>query len=322
MRKLTLRIDARIFDCPRWYLGDAGLLMRIPDEVRLCVAFLGYEEDGPPLRIRGTLFFVWKQIEGRDAAIMYAVTAKHNVDGCRKHDREEKLRIRINLKDGGNRIIDTNCSDWVSHPTDDTVDVSVLRFSTEEIMDHAAFPAKGFATAQVVSDNQISVGDNILITGLFKNHKGTKRNIPIMRIGNIAAMPEEKITTITQGGLCDIDAYLIEVRSTGGLSGSPVFVQLDNPATFKPGPELSSSGLLRQKYQVALLGLVHGHFNIEKSEIDMSTQDSSDSQLLNTGIAIVVPAKHILEVLNHPQLVAEAKQLDDEANQASAGVPD
>jgi hypothetical protein len=49
--------------------------------------------------------------------------------------------------------------------------------------------------------------------GLFSEHQGAERNIPIVRVGNIAAMPEEPVLTTSWGA---IDAYLIEARSIGG----------------------------------------------------------------------------------------------------------
>lgn len=56
-----------------------------------------------------------------------------------------------------------------------------------------------------------------------------------------------------------------------------------------------------------LMGLMHGHWNIKVSD-----QNESDPPTLGAGadttaigIAVVVPAKKILEVLNHPELVAD-----------------
>ena len=85
------------------------------------------------------------------------------------------------------------------------------------------------ATDKVINDNAIGVGDEVFLTGLFANHIGQQRNLPIIRVGNIALMPEEPVQHPSLG---PIDAYLIEARSIGGLSGSPVFVHLA-PTSFK-----------------------------------------------------------------------------------------
>ena len=77
-------------------------------------------------------------------------------------------------------------------------------------------------TEKVIKENEIEVGEEVFVTGLFSHHHGQSKNIPIVRVGNISAMPEEKIQTKEHL----MDAYLIEARSIGGLSGSPVFVIL------------------------------------------------------------------------------------------------
>ena len=52
-------------------------------------------------------------------------------------------------------------------------------------------------------------------------------NLPIVRLGAIAAMPGEYIKT--DWGC--LRAYLIEARSIGGLSGSPVFIRVGTTRT-------------------------------------------------------------------------------------------
>jgi hypothetical protein len=71
----------------------------------------------------------------------------------------------------------------------------------------------------------IGIGDAVFITGLFSHHPGKARNLRVIRVGNIAAMPDEPVKT--QRG--EMEAYLIEARSLGGLSGSPVFVRPVGP---------------------------------------------------------------------------------------------
>jgi hypothetical protein len=65
---------------------------------------------------------------------------------------------------------------------------------------------------------QIGIGNEVAFAGLFVNHHGKKRNEPIVRFGNICGIPSEPVST--KAG--DIEAYLVESRSVGGLSGSPV----------------------------------------------------------------------------------------------------
>ena len=63
-----------------------------------------------------------------------------------------------------------------------------------------------FVTNEILSQFSIGIGDEVFVTGLFRGHTGRQRNVPIVRVGNIAAMPEEKVRT-SRG---DCLAYLIQ----------------------------------------------------------------------------------------------------------------
>lgn len=152
-----------------------------------------------------------------------------------------------------------------------------------------------FLTDEVIRSKGIGTGDEVFITGLFIHLAGSARNLPIVRMGNIAMMPDEPVPT--RMGL--IDAYLIEARSIGGLSGSPAFVRETVP------------GGIGGFY---LLGLMHGHWDIPPEERDdhVPRADEDAQAKVNMGIAIVVPATKILQVLNHPPLVEIRRTRDQE----------
>jgi hypothetical protein len=218
------------------------------------------------------------------------VTAKHIIDGIGIAGSFEVL-IRFNFKDGQARWVSSRLSDWKYHPTEAaTVDVAVLPLQGIGLnVDHGVFPILGFATSERVAIEEIGLGEETFIVGLFANHYGNAKNIPVVRIGNIAAMLEEKVTT--QLGL--IDAYLIEARSIGGLSGSPVFVNLGKVREHGGNVEFHTSSA------IYLLGLIHGHYDTE----DERARD------VNMGIAMVVPAVKILEVLDQEDFVNYETQL-------------
>lgn len=104
-------------------------------------------------------------------------------------------------------------------------------------------------------------------------------------MGNIAMIPDEPLPT-TSGNM---DVYLIEARFIGGISGSPAFIFESNP--------------FRSPHNFYLLGLMHGHWDISPEMKNDSFISNEVFGKVNMGIAIVVPAKKILEVLNHPILV-------------------
>lgn len=94
--------------------------------------------------------------------------------------------------------------------------------------------------------------------------------------------------------------YLVEARSIGGLSGSPVF-------WYRGATRLRSGTLVHVSGAPTflLLGLVHGHYIDRGGTRDTgepTVADRFDRRSENMGIAIVVPAKDILDTLNHPDL--------------------
>jgi hypothetical protein len=81
-----------------------------------------------------------------------------------------------------------------------------------------------------------------------------------------------------------MEAYLIEARSIGGLSGSPVFVNL---GVVRETPDRPPFTLGR--VAVYLLGLVHGHWDVESGLIGEAN--------VNMGIAIVTPIQKAAEMI-------------------------
>lgn len=169
-------------------------------------------------RLVGTTFFVGRDKQKNNYS--YAVTAKHVIEGI-KSKGLDKVFLRINLTNGEAGLFATNASDWIYH-NDKNVDVALHPIGLQGNFDHLLYPESAFVTPEFINENEIDVGDEVIITGLFRHHNGTNRNLPIVRIGNISAMPMEKIQTKETL----MDGYLIEARSIGGLSGSPVFTNL------------------------------------------------------------------------------------------------
>lgn len=276
--------DTRIGGRTRYILTEKPLMF-IPDEMRKCVAYVGYEMADGTTRMVGSAFFVGRQFDPNIPQIMfgYVVTARHLLEKIRDKGLTSVL-LRVNTPVGA-RWLDTEIGKWRVH-SDTTIDVAVLRFSLSSIFDHKQWPMHGFCDSETIQKEQIGIGEDVFFMGLFSQHYGQERNIPIARIGNIAAMPEELVST--EMGL--MKGYLVEARSIGGLSGSPVFIN-----TGGGGMHRQFIGTLPRFH---LLGLVHGHFTIKNAEADAVSDDGLNEASINTGIAIVVPAEQIREVID------------------------
>jgi hypothetical protein len=283
--------------------------MPFPDEFRRCVVFVGYRLPTGDLSLQGTAFFVARQIEGTSKSFVHLVTARHVIEGIESQAPDGKVIVKANFKDGNAYSIETDVKNWWFHPDESEVDVAVLPFISLRggEMDFITFGLDSFLTEEARTEYSIGVGDEVYLTGLFYNHHGKKKNIPIVRVGNIAAMPEERV--LTRMGF--IDAYLIEARSIGGLSGSPVFVGLGLIRAV--GGQVTASADPYGTFY--LMGLMHGHYDAELPSDEAQTQDDLNRERVNMGIAIVVPSEKILEVINQPMLKKREEELEKDARE-------
>jgi hypothetical protein len=287
--------------------------MLIDDNVRKCVQFLQYQS-GRGMLLAGTSFMVSFIEDGESFG--YLVTAKHVIDRIREKASDGRVYVRVNVIGQSFEEVSTNVIDWWFHPTDSSTDIAVTIWPSEDRFDQLSYPiCQSAATPEVIGQLGIGVGDEVFLVGLFHMHHGKKRNIPIIRLGNIAAMPEEPVEL---GHGSSMDAYLVEMRSIGGLSGSPVFI----PVGGRAGSQFVRSGTKRgEHHSFYLLGLMHGHWNTELPAIDESTSETS-GEPLNTGIGIVVPVTKILETIRQERFAQIRKDESQRTKSKNGPTPD
>jgi hypothetical protein len=289
-------VDKRLGNTLQYYLSPReDINMRVPDEIRQCVVFVGLPVPRPngqvALSFCGTAFFVAipSVIIPNDSYI-YLVTAKHVAVAL----EGKPFLVRVNTKDGKSGLIKGEGAKWWYHPVDPSVDVAVIPWAPPQNVEYKTIPVSMFLSDEVIRSQSIGTGDEVFITGLFAHLVGSSRNLPIVRMGNIAMMPGEPVMSTELG---NIEAYLIEARSIGGLSGSPAFVRETIPMGIG---------------SFYFLGLMHGHWDIPpETKNDQLIMDNEKGGQVNIGIAIVIPAKKVMEVLNHPDLIELRKNNDE-----------
>jgi hypothetical protein len=214
---LKLYKDYRMGDEPRYYLArKPEHLLRVPNHIRKCVVFLCAKVGEKEYHLGGTGFLM--ALAG-EINFGYLLTAKQVIEAIVKASIDEKVHIRIDGIDGVISYISSSLGDWFFHHEDFTVDVAALPWlPTRKEYDVAVIRNDFIVGKDIREEENIGVGDEVFITGLFTRHFGEERNIPIVRTGNIATMPGEKVQTRYGKAV----VYLIECRSIGGLSGSPV----------------------------------------------------------------------------------------------------
>ena len=220
-----------------------------------------------------------------DNHFAFMVTARHVAEKLEGHE----FYIRVNTRDG-KAVALKGLSDnpWWYHPTERKyVDAAVTMFSPQRLreLDVQPIPIAMFIDIHKIHEYDIGVGDEVFITGLFTRVVGTSKNLPIVRTGNVAMMPGEHIPF----GDSFIEAHLIESRSIGGLSGSPVFVR----------PTVSMEAVDSAKDPVSFYGVgkffffgsVIGHYQVPQGLVP------TVAEVVNMGIAPIVPSHKIREVI-------------------------
>jgi hypothetical protein len=273
--------------------------MRVPDEVRKAVGFIGYEDkrnnEFVPI---GSFFFLGHDPTdgGTVSPKVYAVTARHVIENLKAKGCEDAT-LRLNPKDPKASLITSAISlaKWFLHPSDESIDVAITEMGVPATSDHMVIPINLCAMPNVFHQNEIALGEEVFVSGLFRHHYGNQRNIPIVRVGSLAALDEENISSSSFAN--KMEGYLIEVRSTSGLSGSPVFLNLGSVRALSGQIRYLTGG---EVAKIFLLGLVHGHF-VSEPHLTNEQQPTSPKKIIeqiNAGIAIVVPVKNILAVIS------------------------
>jgi hypothetical protein len=289
--------------------------MRVPDQIRDCAVFVGLAEMPEP-EYRGTGFLV--TVPGtRQNHFAFMVTARHVAEKLEGNE----FYVRVNRHNGKAVALKAAADNkWFYHPTERKhVDAAVSFFAPSRVSELAVqlIPIEMFADGTVIDNHDIGIGDEVFITGLFTKVTETTRNIPIVRTGTVAMIPGERIPF----GDSMIEAYLVESRSIGGLSGSPVFVRetLKIHAGLSPNPKFWS-GLgkdtsgespfdeleMQGTGRFYFFGSMIGHWEIPTG----FTQ--SEAEAVNMGIAPVVPAHKIREIILQPEIVEIMKNIDAE----------
>lgn len=305
--------------------------MRVPDEIRKSVLFIGIKGDMPEYEWRGTGYLIssedsqvlfkrteeYKGIEVESVGsmpFMFLATARHVAEAL----EGKEFALRINTKNGAHTTIEGHADQkWWYHPTEKKyVDAAVTTFFPPSLRELDIFwvELKDFADEEIIRNAELGVGDEVFIAGLFTEVQETTQNVPIVRIGNLAMMPGEKIP-FKDGKL--IDAYLVESRSIGGLSGSPVFVRqtikmkgytaskmfVNSKSEELPNNEVVYLSGLGRTY---FLGSMIGHWDAPTG-FHFPKQET-----VNMGISPMVPAHKIKEILQQPELLEEVKRMGRE----------
>lgn len=274
-------------------------MLRVPSDLKKCVCFICLMKNGR-WKYGGTGIIVGYPVKLlSEGCHTYIATARHLIDDAKREGLDVKLRL--NTKDGGVRFVGTSKDDWLSPENGGLFsDIALLPVDFQDDLEVMNFPTTAFATEETIGQ-YIGVGTETFALGLFTHHKGRNRNLPILRSGHIASMPDEPLYDSQRKMF--YNAYLVELRSLGGLSGSPVF------AFYERGTMVGRAAIdyYPMIHGTVLLGLIRGHWDVTQQRRDMSYAEGDS---VNIGIATITPIQEILPVLERGDLVRQRDDLE------------
>jgi hypothetical protein len=302
-----LRASGASLCMPAWLTREREADLAVEYVILSCTGFV--MENG---HLSGSGFFAF--VYEDEFTLTYFITAKHVVwNEWRKRGAkfppDGEVTIRINRHRSGIKEINLKRSEWLYHE-DRFVDLCAVpitepehRYLSEGDVSpiHITNLAASFSSPGIRAE-QMMLGDEVFITGAFLQRLGETKNIPIVRTGNIAALCEEPVEFLSPRH----PAYLVETRSLGGISGSPVW--------FDPTTRLGRSGRAWGPAAVTnaetgktseptvivpyrLVGMVLGTWS-SPTDIDfVSREEAKTDAEWNTGISVVIPDFRIMEFL-------------------------
>lgn len=112
---------------------------------------------------------------------------------------------------------------WINNGVDD-VAIALLALPPH-VTPYENWVPETSVTRDFAHEFRVGPGDDIYMVGRYVGHGGRLTNNPIARFGVIALMPSEEDLVRDHRGK-DVEAYLVEMRSQPGFSGSPVYLRI------------------------------------------------------------------------------------------------
>jgi hypothetical protein len=305
---LGLRLGPRL--CAQW----GGLRVAISEDARKSVVFFGKLVPSGEIEYGGTGFLVSHEDEGH--TFRYLVTCRHVAQHL-----DVDFVLRLNTVKGDAEECPVENADWQYHP-DETVDVAVANIGLNALhFDHLTLPISKSAVRDT-----LSCGQRIHIIGLFRLHFGSKRNVPIVHTGHIAALADNKervpIKDDATGKTILSEAYLVEAQTLDGLSGSPVFVH-EYIAWQAHDTESKSDVTIAAFGTMKLLGVYQGSWDALPGDILAADRNLGGKVRVPVGMGLVVPIERVQELIKeNPTLKQnrrEIKQANTEKKAAKTG---
>lgn len=205
--------------------------------------------------------------------------------------------IRVNAKNGAPKIYEFDPAEW--HFIGGGPDLAILPLSlnANDIKAEALIAESFCLTKADITNLQINAGEDAFMLGRFIDYDGIEENCPSMRFGNISMMAVKQMQPTGYSG----NSFVVDMHSRTGFSGSPVFIYRTGGSIFAKPQSIVGGG-----HTLKLLGVLWGQYP-EEWELRDGPKALAAMPLLTgktirgmSGMSLVCPAEHILEMLNMP----------------------
>lgn len=164
-------------------------------------------------------------------------------------------------------------------------DLAILEFSPDPTYDLTPIPIEAAATESRISHAGIGPGLDVVYPSLFHSHPGDSRNVPLMRVGSLAALADQSEPIYIKEKAAEMVGHIVEARSISGVSGSPVFVGFPAARTIRDQGKQGTVLRMSTRPQFFLMGVMVSHWELAAEGPDP----------VNTGLSIVVPATVLID---------------------------
>jgi hypothetical protein len=250
-------------------------------------------------RVGGSGFLAAVRLEQNPSSFqIYAVTAAHVIQSA----GTPFLRLNKRFEESV-QVLEAPANTWTQHRDGDDITVCSLDISTQELRT-LCIETERFVTKDTMATEDIGLGDDVFMVGRFVHHSGGEtQNIPSLRFGNISVMNRQPIKR--RDGILQ-ESFLVECHSVPGYSGSPVFVY---KRQFQEHKQVNPFQVYSDGFW--LLGIDWCHLSDSAKVFDKQCEQEGSTNYavrINTGMAGVIPAWKILEIINSEEAVRQRRK--------------
>jgi len=282
-------------------------MSRIPDAILDCTLYLYDSEQSARDGVHwgGTGFLVGlESVKHKNMWWIYAVTNNQVI-------RDGFPVIRLNKREAGRghetEILNLSASNWTPHPEGDDLAICPVDVFGKRIKFQFLDVRNYFVARNEMPFHNLGPGDDVYMVGRLV-YRSVQRNLPVVHTGVITMMPLEPLKR--DDGFLQ-ESFIVECRSIGGFSGSPVFVRCrrdELPDISFPLPGAPSD------YRQWLLGINWCHLPAQLEDVYSINGDELDETPYqarsNSGFAGVIPAWKLRDLIDGD--VARAMREADE----------